>query len=349
MKKRYIISWIISIAIIAYILSSIDLGKVVEEVSKVNVLYLVLFTAVYSSSFVFRSIRWKAIVDPIKKTNLKTMFFLTNVGYFVNDVLPARLGEIARAYLLSKKAEIGKIKSFSTVVLDRVLDGVTLIVLSLLAIIAAIGIQESFYFHLALAIVIFFGGFLFFIFPKEFAKAFRPLWKIFPEDKKAGEGKAASIKDKIKKFYYKVQLKKVIRKIYYEISEGRKVLFSGIKNNAILWSSSFIIWIIEAAYFLSIAWVFGVQLSIFQAIILVAFVGISTMIPSAPGFIGTFEAAFLVALGLFGVNASTATAIALVTHALQFAIVMILGAISLHGLDISFKKLSRMGENEERN
>ena len=112
MQKKTILSWVLSLILVIIIVSLIDSKEVIKGITKIGLTNFVLLSAFYSIGYVFRALRWKAILKPIARISLKESFFITNTGFLVNAVLPARAGEIARAYILAKKKNLGKIKSF---------------------------------------------------------------------------------------------------------------------------------------------------------------------------------------------------------------------------------------------
>jgi len=134
MNKKMILSWLFSLIIIAIIISIIDIEKVFEGIIKIGLVNFLLLCSFYSIEYIFRALRWKAILSPLTSISIKNSFFITNIGFFVNAIFPARAGEFVRAYLLSKKQGLGKIKSFSTVILDRIVDGLTLFFLFILSV-----------------------------------------------------------------------------------------------------------------------------------------------------------------------------------------------------------------------
>jgi uncharacterized protein (TIRG00374 family) len=76
-----------------------------------------------------RAYRWKFMTDHIKFIRLKSLFTSTMIGFMAINLLPARLGEVVRAYSLGSKEKISRSATFATVMLERIFDLIALLVL----------------------------------------------------------------------------------------------------------------------------------------------------------------------------------------------------------------------------
>lgn len=84
-------------------------------------------------SYVFRIVRWQVLLGPIQRTSFRDASSPLLAGFMINSVFPARIGEVVRALLLSRRTGISKASSFGTVVLDRIFDGLTLTAMTLVS------------------------------------------------------------------------------------------------------------------------------------------------------------------------------------------------------------------------
>lgn len=315
MKTKIILSWILSIALLAFIASTINIGNTVALLSKISPLFLLVSALVYSFSFALRALRWKYLVKPIANISVKESFFILSVSFLANNLLPARLGEFLRAYLLSKKKGIGKVKSFSTVAVDRVVDGVTLVFVFLAIMVFSRSVPAVLQKLMVLPVVVFAFGMGFFVNPNFFRRIFSPLFK------------------KIPWLYARVHV------ILDDLVIGGKAFSQSFGALFMVWASSLLVWGIESANFLIIATGLGIDLSFAQIVLLLVVVAIGSMIPSAPAYIGTFEALFVFCFLAFGMSAESGTAMAITVHAMQFLVVLVLGSLSLNFLGISWGEL----------
>ncbi len=323
MNKKIILSWIFSLFLAAIIISIIDVEKVIEGITKIGLINFLLLCSFYSIEYLFRALRWKAILSPLTNISLKNSFFITNMGFFINAVLPARAGEFARAYLLSKKQNLGKIKSLSTVMLDRIIDGMTLLLFFVLALFL-IQIPQEFRTIVLIPALIFLAGFLFFLKPNKFKIIGRTIIKILP-----------SIKSKIKY-------------VFEETRETGKIFYKGKHITKIIIYSVFI-WMTEVLLFYFTAQLIGIPLTLFHVFLLIVVTGFAVMIPSAPSYVGTFEAGFVLFFLAFGLNENLAISMAVAIHLIQTVVIIILGLISMNQLNLSFKNISKINFSKIKN
>jgi hypothetical protein len=78
-----------------------------------------------------RAYRWRAVLAPNSRPKIRRLFNLLNAGYFVSNVAPLRLGDVLRAYLLAELEHLSVVRALSTVVVERILDTLTIMVLLL--------------------------------------------------------------------------------------------------------------------------------------------------------------------------------------------------------------------------
>jgi uncharacterized protein (TIRG00374 family) len=315
-NKKIVLSWIVSIVLLVIVASKIDFSSAIIELKKISLSFLVVSVLVYSFSFLLRALRWKYLIKPLAEISFVDSFSIVCVSFLANNVLPARLGEFLRAFLLSKKKGIGKIKSFSTVVVDRVIDGITLIFVFFAIMVFSSSVPESLQKIMVLPVIVFAFGMGFFVQPSFFRKALSPLFKKIP-------------------FVY--------NKVHSRLDDiviGGKAFSQGFGLMAKIWASSFLIWGIEATNFFVISTGLGIHLSFAQIVLLLVIVAVGSMIPSAPAYIGTFEALFVFSFLAFGLSAESGIAMAITIHAIEFFCILILGLMSLNVLGMSFKELT---------
>ncbi|MHB8376095.1 MAG: lysylphosphatidylglycerol synthase transmembrane domain-containing protein, partial [Dehalococcoidia bacterium] len=87
---------------------------------------------IYFLGLFVRTVRWQYLLRPVKKVSAFRLYPVVIIGLMANNVLPARAGEFARAYVLGQRERISKTTSLGTIAVDRLFDGVTLIPLMLI-------------------------------------------------------------------------------------------------------------------------------------------------------------------------------------------------------------------------
>jgi len=122
MKKRYIIGIILSVIFTYIAFRNVDLVVFFRVFKSIKYGYAVPIVFCTMGGFVFRAIRWRYLIEPVKVINVSKLFSSVMIGFMANNILPVRLGEIVRAYSIGKVENISKSSAFATVVIERVID-----------------------------------------------------------------------------------------------------------------------------------------------------------------------------------------------------------------------------------
>lgn len=131
----YAISLSIGIILLIYTFRGVELRDVVEHFYDVNYLYLFIFLLIVFLGAFVRALRWKFMIESFKPdVKIKNLFYSVVVGYGVNVILP-RFGEIARAMSIGSLEGISRVSSLGTIVIERVLDLIFLILAVLIGLI----------------------------------------------------------------------------------------------------------------------------------------------------------------------------------------------------------------------
>ena len=130
--------------------------------------------------------------------------------------------------------------------------------------------------------------------------------------------------------------------MFEELFIGEAALKKGVKKNILIWGSSIVLWGTYFVLYYFVVLILGIQLGLFEVAVLVAISSLATIIPSAPGYIGTFEAGFILTFAAFGLGIEEATTMAIIIHLLFFVGTTILGFISLRDMKISFTNLTQI-------
>lgn len=315
MPAKQFFGLIISAILIYVILSTVNIENLKRIVADFGATYFILFSLVYLATFFFRALRWQTITAPIARIRPADSLKILFVSYSVNVLIPARLGELVRAYLLGKKAKIGLTAALTTILMDRLLDGLVMIALLLIA--EPLSESELPHIHEVLEVI---GVLLavilaFILIPTKRLVMLRRPMKAFPSN-------------------WRDKVTGVIRDLRLS---GQALLT--FPSNVVILSSSFIAWLIEAFFFYLIIWRVGIDINFPAAIIVLLILNIGLLVPATPGYLGTYEAFVIVALMSFGAGETEATAVALIAHVIQYVSVVISGLISLKSLGINYREL----------
>jgi uncharacterized protein (TIRG00374 family) len=128
---RAVIVLALAVALLVLFLYRVDLRGVARQMVHANVWWLAFSLLTTVVNLAIRSWRWQYLLEPIGRPRFGQSFRATAVGFAASTVLPARAGEVIRPYFLARQAQMSATGAFATIILERVLDMVT--VLTLLA------------------------------------------------------------------------------------------------------------------------------------------------------------------------------------------------------------------------
>lgn len=298
-----------------------------EALASANYLYVVPAAFFTLCGYLFRTLRWRKILEPTASISFSSLFSTLAIGFAANNVLPARVGEFVRAYDLARKEGISKSLSFATIVLERVFDGWTLIafMVVVLFVFPAAGKNGEVRVVEMLSIAVFLTatlGLALLILKEKLAlRVIRLCLRPLPVSA------ASAVKMMVDRFVLGL----------HALRDRRRIV-DILLISVLVWSS-------EAMSYYLVIRAFGVSLAVlpwegfYAAVFLVVFVNLGIMLPSAPGYVGTFQFFAKMALSAFGVGGAVAFSIAVVSHAMQYALVTSLGLYCFLRENVSFAKI----------
>ena len=123
---NYGLSVVLAVIFLYIAFHGVDFGEVLSIVSHANMTWVVIFILITFLGHYLRALRWKFILNSVKpNTSMKNLFGALMVGYGVNCVTP-KLGEVTRAVLIGKWEGLSRSSMFGTVILERVIDIISL-------------------------------------------------------------------------------------------------------------------------------------------------------------------------------------------------------------------------------
>lgn len=289
-------------------LQKVDWKHVPAILSSLKLEYIFVILISYTLEHLIRAVRWQQILFE-RKFPFKTAYFGVVIGYFFNNVLPARAGEFFRAYYLKKNKVSGGSEAFGSVVFERFLDGVvivTLLVFSLqnfktTPLIENASVSAIVFYCLVLA------GIMLLQFKRTlFVKISSAVFNLLPEKF------ATRLNSSRDSFIDGLRL------------IGQPVVFiKALGTSFIAWGISiFTLW-------LSLK-MFSIDFGFTQTALLISVLAIGSMIPSSPGMIGIYQFCCVITLnGIFGLSNEIAATFGLVCHFISYVYVLILGFIML--------------------
>lgn len=297
-----------------------NLGGALTSLGHANYIYVVPGLVAYFAGVWLRAARWHFLLRPVKKIRSNVLFPVVVIGYMANDVLPARLGEVVRAYVLGEQEGVPKATSLATIVVERMFDGIAMLIfVATVGLVAPFGDQLTSVVRVAAAI---------------FIVALLVL-VVAGASRTHALGMIAAVENIIPK-----PLRGKIGPIADKFLEGLASLRSGRLAAAIL-GLSLGAWLCEATMYYLIGLGFGLGLGVPAYILTTAVANLGAMVPAAPGYVGTFEAFALLAMGVFKPDPGSAGAFVVVVHIALLVPVTLLGFFFLWRANLSLRTLGQ--------
>lgn len=314
---------------------SMDGAKLLSALRRLDGRYLVPAVISTIFSYYVRAWRWKLLLEPEKNTSMGNLFPATAIGYMANNLLPARIGELIRIYVLGEREGIGKGAVLASLVLDRLIDG-----FSVLCILAATlftlrlpGEEEAVRSALVTGGYLTVGAYLAIIaflvlLKRRTAFTLHLAGKLLKPFPSGLSGKAIPM------------LGSFIGGMRFS---SRPANLAGLLfSSAVIWASA--IWPIDLALRS-----FGIALPLTASLFIMVLLVVAVMVPAAPGYMGTYHYACFKALSAFGVAGEKALGVALIIHAVNFFPVTFLGLwyLARSGMSLSGLQKGGAGSGDE--
>ena len=321
-----------------------DPSGLIDELAGANYFFLIPAVAVYFVGVWFRAFRWQFLLNPLRYFPVKRLYPVVVIGYAANNLLPMRLGELVRSYYLARQENFSATSALGSVAVERVFDGLTLIVLVAIAVPWLLlmgafdwtaGISRETAVVLAGAVLFVFGGFLLLF-------TLLAAWQGFSDL----VGRLLSL--------LPGRLGDIALRFYVSFAAALSILDSPRKHLALI-ALSLPIWFCEFIVYYLVSYTFDLgshfdsQGAYLLAIaLLTATSNLATGIPSAIGGIGPFEVVAQQTLVALGVGVGVAIDYALVVHLVALWLpVNAVGLAILWKQNLNLRQLVQEPQEEE--
>jgi len=333
-KKNYklIIGILISALFLYLAFHKVNMAQMGEAFAAANYWWLLPTVAITFVAHGLRTLRWRYLLEPIQRLSLKPLFSALMIGYFFNDILPAHLGEFVRAYVLGRKQPVSSSAIFGTIVMERIIDVFTLFLLMAIAVMVfpfPDWVRMGGYLTFLVIALLFVALLLLKKYPQPaFRLMERLLGRTMPDLNKR-------LRKMMESFL--VGIVPLRRPSHYLIVALLSAVIWGCYGAAfqlVLYSFDFV-----ATY--SLPWT--------TSLVLLVITTFGVLVPSSPGYVGTYHwlCQQSLALAPFNVPGSQALTFAIVMHAINFLPIIVVGLamISIEGLSLkSLKSSATRGE-----
>src|SRR5574344_2632258 len=332
MSKKKIVALLVTIIFLVLIFYKIDFVKLLQTFKLFNFKNLWLIIPFYVSTLYMRGIRWKSLLLDDEKYSSYHLGAVFTVGSMLNIFLPARAGDVYRAYYLGSVKNESKMKLFGSIILERTFDGICVFLMLLLAIL--LSFKQQWILNIAYMIgFIFVGSFV----------AFYLIFKF---------NKVDFVFEKLILLCNKLPWKDFTIKSLEKLQGYTKSFIEGFESlNSLRYTTeafvmSVIIWGIEVYVAYLIINSFNLVFGFTAAMFVLSLISFSTMLPSTSVFLGPYQYAYILALGIYGTDKSTTLAISTIHQGLLALMLSIIGVYYLLKFKFSLKECREQVEKD---
>lgn len=306
-------------------LRGLKLAAVWGSMQEANYLWLIPAVLVYFAAVWARTWRWDYMLRPLKRIPLGRLFPVVVIGYMGNNVYPLRAGELLRSYVLRRREDVPMSASLATVIVERVFDGLVMLVFVFVALpftpipsqrLRALIIVASIAFFSALGVF--------------FALAAMP-------------HRTLRLVDRVSERFLPAPLRRPVLDFSHRFLAGLESL-RNFRNVLMIFLTSVVIWLLETVKYWFVLQAFPFEVTFFALMLMNGVVNLATTLPSAPGYVGTFDAPGIAILVLYGVERGAAGAYTLVLHAALWLPITLLGAIYMLREGLSWADFGRAAQ-----
>jgi uncharacterized protein (TIRG00374 family) len=331
-RIRTIVFVALAVGLLALFLRKADFGRVWGEIIRGNPWLLVLGVGTTLTTYALRARRWQCLLDGIGPTHFTTAFRATVMGFATNFLLPARAGEVLRPYLLARREGLSATAAFATVILERLIDTVTVaLFLATYLLLFDPGVEASDprTFHavkvgglavaagalVALVVLFILAGH-----PRALERASLAIRRVLPE-------RAA---------HKAVRVVQTFADGLAAVRQPRRLVAT------VLWS--FPLWLSIACGIWIVSQAFHIAVPFTGSFLLMALLVVGVAVPT-PGSVGGFHLLYQIgAMSFFGASNNRAIGAAIVLHAISFVPVTLMGIMFMAQEGLSLGRMRSLAD-----
>ena len=324
----------VSLLCMGLLFTKIDPAKVAAAFREMDWRYLVPAIIATFISYFGRAVRWHFLLLHLKGIPFRSLYPATIIGYMANGLLPARLGEFVRAFVLARKEGLDTSAVFATLVVDRLCDGFTVLLMLLLTFFTLHlpagmeSVQQKMIAGGYITLALYCAVIAFLVLLKRrtswtlglVGKMLNPLPAVFSE----------KLIPLLGSFIGGIRLATTPRE-----------LLAVFGSSIFIWA--FCAWPVDL-----LLRSFGIVLPFNGSLFILIFLVFGVMVPASPGYIGTYHFACVTALKAFNIPSEKALSVALVIHGVSFFPVILAGFYHMWRENISFASIRATSSAKEQ-
>jgi uncharacterized protein (TIRG00374 family) len=303
----------ISLLFLYFALRGLQIADVWKILEGANYWWLIPGVLIYLLAVIARAWRWHYLLRPVKSIPTTTLFPITAIGYMGNNIYPARAGEVLRAIVLKKFEDVAISASLATIVVERVFDGVVMLGFVFLNLpeLARLTASSGFIGNIQTLSIWGAGAFLGVL-------GLFLLASMYPE-------RTIRFVIWISRYVIPARFRERVIALAESFLGGLAALRSP-KDVLMIFLTSVVIWLLETGKYWFVMHAFPFEVSFFTLMLMNGIVNLATTIPSAPGYVGTFDAPGIAVLQAYGIDKAIAAGYTLVLHVALWVPITVLGA-----------------------
>lgn len=299
MSKKTILSILMGLIILFFLLRNFDLSALVEMTRSIGPMYLIILIVLSFLSFPVIALRWRLQLEnaglKIKVWDITEIVILF---YFINSILPAKLGEFYRAYLIKKNYKFSLSKTMGTIFVERLLDMIFLIIFLVISVYATfkgvIPDMITISLYVSILLIVFLIAFIFMI-------------RFF-------------------KKYITNKLSRRLKSIYNNFERGISTCLHSKNLHKIIFYS-FLRWLITILPIYVLILAINLDVSFFVVVFIVLASSLASLVPITPAGLGVGEVTITGILIMFGIEKNLAMSASILIRVFGYWYVLIMGGI----------------------
>ncbi|MDY6863077.1 MAG: lysylphosphatidylglycerol synthase transmembrane domain-containing protein [Thermodesulfobacteriota bacterium] len=318
--KKLIIGILVSSIFIYLSFNGVKFDKILTGFNNANYIYLIPTLVLFILASFLRSLRWGAVLSPMVKISQRRLFPIVCVGQMGITLIPMRIGELIKPYLVSNESKLPFNSALATILLERVFDIFTLLGISFLIIFISVlpeGLIKTRNSALIILVVLIFFITLSYFKKEATLRFFKLLFNKLPQ---------------------RIQAK--IENLVHSFVDGFKII-SSPKMLVYTLLLSCLIWGCAGLGTFTLFFFYNFQLSFVSAFVILFSTVIGVSLPTAPGMLGNFHFSCIAALLFFNIPKSDALSFSLIYYFMAIGRHILLGLIFLPFVNLSFRDVKR--------
>ena len=314
---KVLISILLSSFFIYLAFQNINWKEAVSILQSVHYSYAIITSLFTIIILYLKSYRW-GIILPLRKIEQWPLFSITSIGFMAIDLLPIRMGEFVRPYLISQKSGVKLSSSLATILIERIYDFSSLILI--LMVVLLFVTLPTWVFRAGLTII----------------AIIAPLLILLTIIAIKKQSSLKVIEIFVSRLPYTISLR--VREIIHSFLDGLEIL-PDLKRSLSVAFLSLLIWCLNGLSIYILFFSFDLHLPPVVSYVVLVMTALGLVLPAAPGFVGNFHFFAAMGLVLFGVPKTQALTFAIILHLTQFIPPIVCGLSFLLFYKISLPSL----------